>query len=80
MGVTASTISQLENNKQGWTDSTLEGLAMALSCKPADLLIRNPLDMDAPWSLWDQVKSAPLDRRSQIIAVIETMLKTGTDE
>lgn len=77
VGVTASTISQLENGKQGFTDSTLIGLAEALACEPGDLLMRNPLDQDAPWSLWDSVKKQPAARRAAIVAVVETMLKTA---
>lgn len=79
VGVTGSTISQLETGKQGWTDSTLVALANALSCSPGDLLMRNPLDQDAPWSIWDNVKNAAPERRAAIVAVVETMLKTGTD-
>ena len=48
VGVTPSTISQLETGKQGFTDSTLVALAEALFCSPGDLLMRNPLDQDAP--------------------------------
>lgn len=77
VGVTASTISQLENGKQGFTDSTLMALALALSCTPGDLLMRNPLDQDAPWTLWDSVKKMPEAKRSAIVAVVQTMLKTG---
>jgi transcriptional regulator with XRE-family HTH domain len=80
VGVTTSTISQLETGKQGFTDSTLVALADALFCSPGDLLMRNPLDQDAPWSIWDNVKKAPADKRAAIVAVVETMLKTGTDE
>lgn len=79
VGVTASSISQLETGKQGFTDTTLIALAAALNCTPGDLLMRNPLDHDAPWSIWDTVKKAPEDRRKAIVAVVETMLKTGTD-
>lgn len=42
IGVTPSSISQLENGKQGFTDTTLEALAFALNCTPSDLLGRNP--------------------------------------
>lgn len=80
VGVTASAISQLETGKQGFMDSTLASLAEALQCEPADLLIRNPLDEDAPWSLWDQVKNAPTQKRRDIVAVVQTMLRTGTDD
>jgi transcriptional regulator with XRE-family HTH domain len=80
IGVTASTISQLETGKQGFTDSTLVALADALYCSPGDLLMRNPLDQDAPWSIWDSVKKQSPSRRAEIVAVVETMLKTGTDQ
>lgn len=79
VGVSASSVSQLENGKQGFTDTTLLALAAALSCSPGDLLMRNPLDHDAPWSIWDSVKKQEPERRKQIVAVVETMLKTGTD-
>lgn len=79
VGVTPSTISQLENRKQGFTDTTLFALAEALHCHPADLLLRDPLDNDAPWTIWDNVKKAPPERRQMIVAAVESMLKTGTD-
>lgn len=78
VGVTAATISQLEAGKQGFTDTTLLALADALACQPGDLLMRNPLDTDAPWSIWDNVKKSPDVKRQAIVAVVETMLKTGT--
>lgn len=76
VGVTPSTISQLETGKQGFTDSTLTALADALACSPGDLLMRNPLDKDAPWSLWDSVKKTSPEQRAAIVAVVETMLKS----
>lgn len=79
VGVTASSISQLETGKQGFSDTTLAALAEALSCSPADLLMRNPADEDAPWSIWDNVKKAPKEQRRAIVAVVETMLKTGSN-
>lgn len=79
VGVTPPSISQLERGLQGFSDSTLEALAVALGCSPGDLLMRNPLDEDAPWSIWDSVKQSPPDTRRAIVAVVETMLKTGTD-
>lgn len=79
VGVTPPSISQLERGLQGFSDSTLEAVADALGCSPGDLLMRNPLDEDAPWSIWDSVKQSPPDTRRAIVAVVETMLKTGTD-
>jgi transcriptional regulator with XRE-family HTH domain len=73
-----STISQLETGKQGYSQPMLESLAGALDCQPADLLMRDPSRDKAVWSIEEQLKKAPPDRQVQIIAVVETMLKTGT--
>lgn len=79
-GLGAPSISQLENGKQGFTDSTLEALANALQCTPGDLLMRNPLDDEAPWSIWENIKP---ENRSQAIRVLKTFedgsSKTGTN-
>lgn len=71
IGVQASTISQLETGKQGFTDTTLIALADALKCSPGDLLMRNPLDDAAPWSIWDNIK--PEDR-PQAIKTLESFV------
>jgi transcriptional regulator with XRE-family HTH domain len=76
--VAVSTISQLETGKQGYSQPMLEALAGALGCQPADLLMRDPSRDKAVWSIEEQLKKAPPDRQVQIIAVVETMLKTGT--
>lgn len=60
-----SSISQLETGKQGYTQDTLEALADALSCQPGDLLMRDPLAKDAPWSILDTLK--PESRRQALI-------------
>lgn len=71
IGVQPSTISQLETGKQGFTDSTLIALSEALKCSPGDLLMRNPLDADAPWSIWDNIQ--PEDR-PQAIKTLESFV------
>lgn len=53
IGKTQGLISQLERNQTSYTGDLLEALADALMCEPADLLIRNPTDPNAPWSIWD---------------------------
>ncbi|AYD00001.1 helix-turn-helix transcriptional regulator [Neorhizobium sp. NCHU2750] len=79
VGVSTSSISQLERGLQGFTDSTLEAIAEALSCKPGDLLMRNPLDHDAPWSILDTLQKAPEATRQQIVDYANYLMKTGTD-
>lgn len=64
------TISRIETGKQPYTQDTLEALANALMCEPADLLMRNPLDPDAPWSLWERL-SQP--QRKQAVRIIKAL-------
>ncbi len=75
IGLTAPSISKLETGKQGFTDSTLEAIADALNCGPGDLLMRNPLDSEAPWSIWDRIPQA---ERKQALKVLLTFAKDGT--
>lgn len=76
IGVSVPAISQLETGKQGFTDSTLAALSDALGCEnPGDLLMHNPLDEDAPWSLWNQVKRQDAESRQKIVAVVKAMLE-----
>lgn len=75
-GLTEATISQLEGGKQGFTDTTLELMAHALMCSPGDLLMRNPLDDSAPWTIWETLKPA---ERKQAVAILEALKKTGTE-
>lgn len=74
VGVSTATISQIENGKEGYKQAHLEAIADALECSPADLLMRNPSDPDAIWSLWDRAKPA---ERKQIIGIIEGLLKSS---
>ena len=76
VGITAPSVSQLEKGKQGFTDSTLEAFATALTCNPGDLLMRNPLDEDAPWSIWDSI---PRLDRPRALRLLKAFTKTGTD-
>jgi transcriptional regulator with XRE-family HTH domain len=74
VGVQPSAISQIENGKQGFTNSTLEGIAYALMCEPGDLLMRNPLDKNAPWSLWDKL---PETDRRRVLVFMADLAKTA---
>jgi transcriptional regulator with XRE-family HTH domain len=55
-GVSQGMISQLENGQSDYTGDLLEKLAYALRCEPADLIMRNPADPEAPWSIWERLK------------------------
>lgn len=77
VGVTGPSVSQLENGTQGFTDTTLESYAEALKCNPGDLLMRNPLDKDAPWSIWESLK--PEQRQKAIGYMAGLRDRSGTD-
>jgi transcriptional regulator with XRE-family HTH domain len=77
IGVTKATISRVENGETDYTQSLLEVLADALGCEPADLIVRNPMDPDAPWSIWETLK--PSERR-QAIEVIKAIKRSRDEE
>jgi transcriptional regulator with XRE-family HTH domain len=70
LDVTKGYISELERGVKRYNQDVLEALAEALMCQPADLLIRDPSNDDAIWSIWD---SLPPEKRKQAIAVIRAL-------
>jgi transcriptional regulator with XRE-family HTH domain len=68
--ITSGALSQLERGEVNYTRATLEALADALRCEPGDLLIRNPLDPESPWTIWDKLKPAT---RRQALAILRTL-------
>lgn len=83
IGVAVSTISQLETMKQGYSQPTLEAIADALDCEPADLLMRKPPNKDDPdpdngmWSIWENLD---LETRNQVVEIVKTFKKPGTND
>lgn len=73
-----TTYGRIEAGHSPYNQDFLELAAYALQCEPADLLIRNPLDKSALWSIHDQLKKADPDTRDRILAVVEVMAKTGS--
>lgn len=73
--MTQSHLSMLENGKRGYTQETLEAVAHALQTDVASLLMRDPTDPEAIWSIWDNAK--PGERR-MIVDIAKTVTKTGT--
>jgi transcriptional regulator with XRE-family HTH domain len=70
-----ASVSRIESGKQPYTQDYLEALAQALQTDPASLLMRNPHDEEAIWSIWDNAK--PGERR-MIVDIAKTVVKTGT--
>lgn len=72
--MTGGNLSEIENGNTGYTQATLEALAVALQCEVVDLLTRDPGDPEGIWTLWDKVKD---DQKKQVIGIIEGFLKAS---
>lgn len=68
-------ISRIESGTQPYTQDVLEALAEALGTDPASLLMRNPDDPEAMWSIWDKAKTG---ERQLIEELARSVVKTGT--
>lgn len=78
LDISRTQLSKIENMRSPYIQPLLEAAADAYLCEPGDLIMRNPLLADAPWSILDQLRKAPPAKQQQILAVIETLLATGT--
>lgn len=75
--VTAGALSQLERGDTGYTQPMLEALAEALTCEPADLLMRDPKAENGLFLVWSKIPKAD---QARAIEVLKAFLpKTGTD-
>ncbi len=72
LDMTASNLSMLERGQRGYTQETLEHAAQALQTDVASLLMRNPADPDAIWSIWDQAKPG---ERQTITEIAKTIIR-----
>lgn len=77
IGLSVSSISQLETGKQDYSQSTLEALADALQCEPGDLLMRNPLDGEAIWSIWEKLTPATREQAVRLLQVLQNEEKAA---
>lgn len=68
--ISDASLSRIENGKQDYTQEVLEALADAFGCEPADLLMRNPLDPEGIWSIWDTLEPA---QRKQAVEVVKAL-------
>jgi transcriptional regulator with XRE-family HTH domain len=78
LDISRTQLSKIENMRSPYSQGLLEAAAEAYGCTVADLLIRDPTQHDPPWSIYEALKKAPVERQQQIHAVIETLLKTGS--
>jgi transcriptional regulator with XRE-family HTH domain len=69
-------LGRIERGDQPYNQDLLESLAELYGCSVADLLMRDPTEPSAMWSIWDQAR--PGEKR-MICAAAEAILKTGTE-
>jgi transcriptional regulator with XRE-family HTH domain len=78
IGVDRSLLSKIETGNSPYNQPFLEAAAIAYMCEPVDLLVRNPKDKSAIWTLIESVKATSPATQKQIQAIVETLIKTGT--
>lgn len=74
IGIDRSYLSRIENHHNPYTQNIVEAAAIAYNCEPIDLLIRNPLRPNDPWSIYDSLRTADPARLGQIRAVVDALL------
>lgn len=70
VGMTPASLSRIERGLQPYNQGTLEALAKSLNCNRIDLMVRNPLDPESPWTLWDRIKP---DQRKTAIKMLKAL-------
>ena len=71
VGLTPGAISQLEGGRYDYRQGTLEKIAAALQCQPADLIGREPGSTEELWSLWNL---ASVQDRRRILNVAKAII------
>lgn len=71
-----TTLSRIERGLVPYNQGLLESAAEAYSCEVVDLIIRNPTDPEAPWSIWETLKPA---QRHTAFELIKTLKRASED-
>ena len=69
-------LSRIERGETPYSQDILEAVAQVLRCEPADLIMRDPTQPDAIWSLIDTLQPAT---RLQAVEVLKALARTGTE-
>jgi len=75
VNISEGQLSRIERGETPYGQDILEALAIVLRCEPADLIMRDPTQPDAIWSLLDALK--PVERL-QAVEIIKALQRTGT--
>jgi len=72
MGIARSYISHVEKGNRRYDQVFLEAAAQALNCAPADLIMRDPTDPEAIWSMWEQIDPAQRPIAAKMLQALRT--------
>lgn len=75
VGISHAQLGRIERGLQPYNQELLEALADLYRSTPASLIMRDPTNEDAMWSLWDQAQEG---QKQEIEKFAEFIVKTGT--
>jgi len=75
VGLSHAQLGRIERRLQKYNQELLEALAELYGTEPASLIMRNPSQRDAMWSLWDQAKEG---QRQEIEKFAQFVVKSRT--
>jgi transcriptional regulator with XRE-family HTH domain len=78
LNVSQATLSRIETGRHPYSQDFLEAAAEAYMCEPADLLMRNPTQADAAWSLDDSLQKATPEQRDQVRRIVDALLREAS--
>lgn len=70
VGITHASLSRIERGLQDYNQTLLEALATELRTDPASLIMRNPSDDTAIWTLWDQAQEGEKRQIEEMAKII----------
>lgn len=76
IGMSHQNLSKIERHQVPYNQILLDLLAEELRCEARDLIVRDPTQPDAIWSIWETLSPV---QRQQLTAIGETLRSTGTD-
>lgn len=71
--VSHASIGRIERGLQPYGQPLLEAIAFALRCETADLLVRDPLNPDAAWSIWETVRKLKPETQRQALRLVNAL-------
>lgn len=75
IGIARSYLTKIERGDRRYDQPFLEAAADALRCSVADIIMRDPTDSEALWSLWDGLTPP---ERIRAVAVLKAMKGDAT--